>query len=173
MICAGGEVFFPCPFVLERHELIDVGSRVDDALVLDAHAPVAVAGGIALPRRPGGRRRRQPAHRLQVETGNRLGPDVIKRKHFLSPCSRACSRSLAGFAFRIVDLAVLDFRLTRWSRRGGRARGGHSFSRGNGVQLARSHGRFLGVRRAHRAQVVRGLQAPLPGKLVAFVQFLA
>src|SRR5207248_10382596 len=71
VIRAGGEVFFPRPFVFERHELIDVGARVDDALVLDAHAAVAVSGGIALLRKSGGRgrRRRQPAYRLQVEAG--------------------------------------------------------------------------------------------------------
>src|SRR6267154_5182671 len=173
VIGAGGKVFFPRPFVLERHELIDVGPRVDDALVLDAHAAMAVSGRIALVRRPGGGRRRQPAYRMQVEARDRLGPDVIERKHFLPPCSRARSRSLAGLAFRIVYLAVLGFRLTRWAHSGGRARGRHSFSRGNGVQLAGPNGRFLRVSRTHRAQVVSGLQASLPGKLVALVQLPA
>ena len=35
MVRAAGEVLFPGPLVLERHQLIDVGLAVDDALVLD------------------------------------------------------------------------------------------------------------------------------------------
>ena len=44
---------------------------------------------------------------------------------------------------------------------------------GHRVQLPRLHRRFLGVRRAQRAQVVGGLQAAQPGELVGLVQLLA
>ena len=36
VVGAGGEVLLPGPLVLERHQLVDVGLGVDDALVLDA-----------------------------------------------------------------------------------------------------------------------------------------
>jgi len=38
VVRAAREVLLPRPAVLERHELVDVGRAVDDALVLDAHA---------------------------------------------------------------------------------------------------------------------------------------
>jgi hypothetical protein len=38
VVGAGGEVFFPGPLVLERHQLVDVGLAVDDALVGGVHA---------------------------------------------------------------------------------------------------------------------------------------
>ena len=34
-----GEVFLPCPFVLERHQLVHVGTAIDDALVFHADTP--------------------------------------------------------------------------------------------------------------------------------------
>jgi hypothetical protein len=40
MVGAGGEVLLPGPFVLERHQLVDVGLAVDDALVGCVHAPL-------------------------------------------------------------------------------------------------------------------------------------
>src|SRR5690606_33068904 len=56
VVGASGQVFFPGPFVFERHQLIDVGGAVDDALVGGAHAlGGAVVGGCA---RGGGRRHR-------------------------------------------------------------------------------------------------------------------
>jgi hypothetical protein len=41
VVGAGGEVFFPSPFVLERHQLVDVGLAVDDALVSRVDAVLA------------------------------------------------------------------------------------------------------------------------------------
>ena len=38
VVGAAGKVLLPRPAVLERHELVDVGRAVDDALVLQAHA---------------------------------------------------------------------------------------------------------------------------------------
>ena len=38
VVGAGGEVFFPSPFVFERHQLVDVGLAIDDALVSGVHA---------------------------------------------------------------------------------------------------------------------------------------
>ena len=38
VVGAAGEVLVPRPPVLERHELVDVGRAVDDALVLEPHA---------------------------------------------------------------------------------------------------------------------------------------
>jgi len=42
VVGAGGEVLVPGPAVLERHELVDVGRAVDDALVLHADATEAI-----------------------------------------------------------------------------------------------------------------------------------
>jgi len=39
VVRAGGKVFFPCLFVLERHQLVYVRLAVDDALVSDADTP--------------------------------------------------------------------------------------------------------------------------------------
>jgi hypothetical protein len=41
VVGAGGQVFFPGPLVLERHQLVDVGLAVDDALVGGVHAALA------------------------------------------------------------------------------------------------------------------------------------
>ena len=38
VVGASGEVFFPGPFVFERHQLVDVGLAIDDALVCCIHA---------------------------------------------------------------------------------------------------------------------------------------
>jgi hypothetical protein len=53
VIRAGGEILFPGPLVLERHELVDVGRPVDDALVGDVDAPHL-------------RRRLRPGRRVEV-----------------------------------------------------------------------------------------------------------
>src|SRR5262249_5757401 len=101
VVRAPREIFLPGPLVLERHQLIDVGLRIDDALVLHPHAPVAVAGRIALLRRArgSGRRRHQSAHRLQVQAGDRLGADLVKRKHLFPPrCSAHWHAPLSGWS---------------------------------------------------------------------------
>jgi hypothetical protein len=64
VVGAGRKILFPRPFVLERHELIDIGLAVDDAFVLDRNAAMCIAGTVALLR---GRRfersfRRDGAH---------------------------------------------------------------------------------------------------------------
>ena len=38
VVRTGGEIFFPGPFIFERHQLVDVGLTVDDALVGDVDA---------------------------------------------------------------------------------------------------------------------------------------
>jgi len=38
VVGAAGQVFIPGPFVFERHQLVDVGFAVDDALVVGIHA---------------------------------------------------------------------------------------------------------------------------------------
>ena len=45
VVGAGVQVFLPRPFVLERHQLVDVGAAVDDALVLGADAAGVVDAG--------------------------------------------------------------------------------------------------------------------------------
>ena len=37
VVGASGQVFFPGPFVLERHQLVDIGLAIDDAFVLSPH----------------------------------------------------------------------------------------------------------------------------------------
>ena len=46
VVGAGGEVLLPRPLVLERHQLVDVGLAVDDALVGCVDAARARAGGL-------------------------------------------------------------------------------------------------------------------------------
>ena len=45
VIGASGQVFFPRPLVLERHQLVDVGLAVDDAFVGCVHAAVRCRSG--------------------------------------------------------------------------------------------------------------------------------
>ena len=59
VIGAGGEVLLPRPLVLERHQLVDVGLAVDDALVGDVDA----AQFRRRFRRRGGRRMEEPLRR--------------------------------------------------------------------------------------------------------------
>lgn len=50
VVRARGQVFLPCPLVLERHQLVDVGLAIDDALVGNLHA---LRGGAAAGRQAG------------------------------------------------------------------------------------------------------------------------
>jgi hypothetical protein len=45
VVGAAGQVLFPRPLVLERHQLVDVGRAVDHALVGGIDAAVALRGG--------------------------------------------------------------------------------------------------------------------------------
>lgn len=47
VVRAAGQVFVPCPFVLERHQLVHVGRAVDDALVVGVDAFCHFGGGSA------------------------------------------------------------------------------------------------------------------------------
>jgi len=47
VIGAGGQIFFPSPFVFEGHQLVDVGLTVDDALVSSIHAAWRCGGSCA------------------------------------------------------------------------------------------------------------------------------
>ena len=45
VVRAAGQVLVPCPLVLERHQLVDVGFAVDDALVVGVDAFCDLGGG--------------------------------------------------------------------------------------------------------------------------------
>ena len=47
VVIAAGEILLPCPAVLEREKLVDVGAAVDHGLVVDAHSAVVGDGCVA------------------------------------------------------------------------------------------------------------------------------
>ena len=92
VIGAAGQILFPGPLVLERHQLVHVGGAVDDALVLDTDA--AMGNGrsrcgcgrfsthdVAPVGRRGG---------LQAGRGLLAGLGVFKTQHYLSPYLSIC-----------------------------------------------------------------------------------
>ncbi len=79
VVRAARQVLLPRPLVLERHELVDVGLSVDDALVLDADAAERGVGfGMRLRRRGAtGRGLREDRPCLQSGGVPRRGGDVV------------------------------------------------------------------------------------------------
>src|SRR5882724_5619091 len=122
-------------------------------------------------RQPGTRTENRPPTLGAVHKGMRNGPAKARRPSVItcppsgiSPAGISpAGFSLAGLAFGVVDGAEL--RLRAW-RRLGRVGAGRQLPAvgGHRVQRARLAGRLLGVRRAHRAQVVGGLEAAQPGE---------
>src|SRR5690242_16953681 len=104
-------------------------------------------------RQPGTRTAKTTATFGADQSGSRKGPAKARRPRVIT-CGLS---SLAGLALGIVDRAEL--RLGRGAGVGRvRARGELAAVRGHGVQRARLGGGLLRMRRAHRAEVVRGLQ---------------
>jgi len=109
VVGAGGQVLLPGPLVLERHQLVDVGAAVDDPLVFDAHAAVAlgnlgavVRAAVGMKRRGngdlvGGGRRGRRAHRLEG-----------RHRRLWGRATRRCGRN------RIVPGKHLRSRINTW-----------------------------------------------------------
>ena len=90
VVGAGGEVFLPGPLVLERHQLVDVGLAVDDALVGDVDAARATVAGA---------RRRLGAPSLRwkaTDSARRQAPPVAGR--FVNPRGSVISGLTSGVA---------------------------------------------------------------------------
>lgn len=86
VVGAGGQVFLPGPFVLERHQLVHIGAAIDDALVHGADA--AGAGGLHAGRVVVGSSRRGFEAVLRLSRGlwrGRLGGGlcggIVPRQH--------------------------------------------------------------------------------------------
>ena len=90
VVSTGGEIFFPGPFVFERHQLVDVCLAVDDALVGNVDA-AHFSGGRRLGRQRGQRSRGNAghgiSHGLQAERGGvwTLFRIIFELQHGLSP----------------------------------------------------------------------------------------
>lgn len=92
VVRAAGEVLFPRPLVLERHQLVDVGGAVDDALVGGVHAAVALRGSgvriVAEDARAGGGSGRRGQHAALVGGGGLQ----LRLVHRLRCSLRLCGR---------------------------------------------------------------------------------
>ncbi len=125
VVGAGGEILVPCPAILERHELVDVGGAVDDALVLDADAVEVFGHGLFLDVevvhrlvRQACRRRYCPrlradglrrARRQCAGGGGGGGEIVVKTQHGASPDALLlcfCGGRSLQRAFRATGIAA-------------------------------------------------------------------
>ena len=72
VVGAAGKVFFPCPFVLEGHQLVDIGLAVDDAFVIGVNASGTHQRRHGLPGQIGGLQGcgvTQQMHRSEMDGG--------------------------------------------------------------------------------------------------------
>ena len=113
VVGAGGEVLLPGPLVLERHQLVDVGAAVDDALVVDLDAAVARRAGSI------GRAVRSRSRRCVVDGGLRRSAACARPDRLRSSRGFAGASGNIGSASERLRRRAHGIRSPRWSGLGG------------------------------------------------------